>query len=115
MFTKKSSLTKAFVSVLVLLLILGFNERLFAQQEPNAAEDVFEMSLEELMEVTIASPAALTRTRPRLVPAAVTTITEDMIRRCGARNLNEVFDIYVPNETTSAYVGLSTTAIINIC
>ena len=39
----------------------------------------------------------LTSTPRRAVPAAVTRINQDMIRSSGARNLYELFDIYVPN------------------
>ena len=60
-------------------------------------DDVFEMSMEELMNVEIPSGATLTSTDPRLVPAAVTTITEEQILSSGARSLMELLDIYVPN------------------
>lgn len=65
--------------------------------EPAAEEDFFEMSLEELMDVEIASTATLTRTSARMAPAAVTTITQEEILASGARSLFELLDIYVPN------------------
>jgi len=58
--------------------------------------DLFEMSIEELMEVEI-GPASLTPTSARTAPAAVTTISKDQILASGARSLFEVLDIYVPN------------------
>jgi len=64
-----------------------------AAQEPN----LFDMSIEQLMEIEIDSTATLTRSRPRMVPAAVTTITAEQIQASGARSLNELLDIYVPN------------------
>lgn len=61
------------------------------------ADQLFDMSLEQLMEVRIDSVATITTTSPRLVPSAVTTITEEQIQASGARHLFELLDIYVPN------------------
>jgi iron complex outermembrane receptor protein len=55
------------------------------------------MSLQDLMNIEVASTATLTKTTPRLVPAAMTTITAEQITASGARSLNELLDIYVPN------------------
>jgi len=57
----------------------------------------FDMSLEELMNVEVASSASLTTTKARLVPSAVTTVTAEQIGLSGARSLYELLDIYVPN------------------
>ncbi len=59
--------------------------------------DLTDKSLEELMNIPVVSTATLTETKPRLVPAAVTTITEEQIKASGARSLFELLDIYVPN------------------
>jgi len=67
-----------------------------AEAESPPAESFFEMSLEDLMEVSTGT-GTLTATPRRNIPAAVTHITQDMIRSSGARNLFELFDIYVPN------------------
>jgi outer membrane receptor protein involved in Fe transport len=67
------------------------------QPDPSGNKDVFEMSIEELMTVEVTSTATLTGTAPRLVPAAVTTITQEQIKASGARSLYELLDIYVPN------------------
>ncbi len=64
---------------------------------PEKEEELFEMSIEQLMEIEVASTATLTEAKPRLVPAAVTTITEEQIQASGARSLFELLDIYVPN------------------
>ena len=56
-----------------------------------------ELSIEDLMNVEVVSTATLTKTTPRLVPAAVTTITAEQIKASGARSLYELLDIYVPN------------------
>jgi iron complex outermembrane receptor protein len=98
MFKKVTSSMRKFAFVLMLPLVFVPNTRLLAkQQDANKPEDVFEMPLEKLMEIEVVSTATLTETKPRLVPAAVTTITHDQIRSSGARSLYELLDIYVPN------------------
>ncbi len=82
---------------LFLLIILGslfLSAQLFADEQK---ADLTDLSLEDLMNVEIKSTATLTDTKPRLVPAAVTTITNEQIRASGARSLFELLDIYVPN------------------
>ncbi len=54
------------------------------------------LTLEELAETEVRSSGSLTSSRSREVPATVTVIDAEMIRRCGGRNLIEVLDIYVP-------------------
>ncbi|MFZ0035273.1 MAG: TonB-dependent receptor [Sedimentisphaerales bacterium] len=83
---------------LVLLSLFAVGPQLFAaQQDQNKPADLFEMPLEELKNVEIASSATLTDVQPRLVPAAVTVITEEQIQVSGARSLFELLEIYVPN------------------
>ncbi len=64
---------------------------------PEKEPELFEMSIEQLMEIEVVSTATLTEAKPRLVPAAMTTITEEQIQASGARSLFELLDIYVPN------------------
>ncbi len=64
--------------------------------ETPAVDDLLDMSLEELMNMEVYSPATLTKTKARLVPAAVTTISQDDIQRSGARSLYEALEIFVP-------------------
>jgi hypothetical protein len=96
---QESCLKQKFVFVLLTSLIaFGPNVKSFAQeQDANRPEDLFEMSIEELMTIEVASTATLTKTKPRLVPSAVTTITQEDIWSSGARSLYELLDIYVPN------------------
>lgn len=77
----------------LLLFVLVFPVQADAPENP----DLFELSLEQLMNVEIPSIATLTDSDPRLVPAAVTSITEQQIQSSGARSLMELLDIYVPN------------------
>jgi iron complex outermembrane receptor protein len=54
------------------------------------------LTLEELAETEIRSSGSLTASQSRSVPATVTVIDAEMIRRSGGRNLIEVLDICVP-------------------
>jgi outer membrane receptor protein involved in Fe transport len=84
--------------ILVVWIVLSVSLHSSAeQQNPSGAQDFFEMSIEELMKVEVASTATLTETSPRLVPAAMTTITREQIKDSGARSLDELLEIYVPN------------------
>jgi outer membrane receptor for ferrienterochelin and colicin len=60
-------------------------------------EDLYGLGLEELSRLRVSSGGALTRTQIGRTPASVTLITRQMIRESGARNLNELLEIYVPN------------------
>jgi outer membrane receptor for ferrienterochelin and colicin len=98
MFTQGQILTtwQKFGLVIVLTCILSVQSH--ARQEPTHTQaELYEMSLEQLMEVTVESSATLTHTSPRLVPAAMTIITQEQILASGARSLYELLDIYVPN------------------
>lgn len=57
---------------------------------------VYDLSLAELANVRISSSAALTDVEPKRAPAQVTTISRNDIRRCGARDVIELLDIFVP-------------------
>jgi len=62
----------------------------------NPDVSLFELSLGELLQLTVES-ATLTPAPRRYVPSAITVIDKDMIKRSGARSLDELFEIYVPN------------------
>jgi outer membrane receptor for ferrienterochelin and colicin len=68
-----------------------------ASFEVLAKEEQIENEEILFMDIPIVVTASLTETKPRLVPAAVTTITAKQIQASGARSLNELLDIYVPN------------------
>ncbi len=83
---------------MALVLWLAVFTYLPADELPDGRpDDLFELSIEQLMEIEIASSATLTMTKPRLIPASVTTITQEDIAASGARSLFELLDIYVPN------------------
>ena len=83
----------------VLVMILAVGVQTFAREQGGSkpSADLTTLSIDELMNIEVASTATLTNTKPRLVPAAVTTITAEEIQGSGARSLFELLDIYVPN------------------
>ncbi len=90
---------KAVAILLIFFLFLVVDVPVLAleQEISGGSADLTELSIEDLMNIEIESAATLTKTTPRLVPAAVTTVTEEQIRSSGARSLFELLDIYVPN------------------
>jgi iron complex outermembrane receptor protein len=77
------------------LMAITVSAQTFAETKQKT--DLTELSMEDLMNVEVVSTATLTKTTPRLVPAAVTTIAAEQIKASGARSLYELLDIYVPN------------------
>lgn len=67
----------------------------FANAEPGA-DDLFDLSLAQLMDIEITVPASITERDPLKVPASVTVITAEDIARTPARNLLDLIEIYVP-------------------
>ncbi len=67
-----------------------------SESEISNDEDLIDFSLEDLMDIQIGT-SALTKTTKRKSPSTITTITQEDIRRSGARSLMDVLDIYVPN------------------
>ncbi len=69
----------------------------FAVEESLDGDQLVDLSIEELMEVPLEVSGSLTGTTRRKIPSTVTTITRSDIRHCGARSLDELLEIYVPN------------------
>ena len=86
------------VHILVcVLLILLFTNTAFADDVENAKQqDLFDMSLTELMAIEVEVPATITEKNPLKTPASVTVITAEDIARTPARNLLDLMEIYVP-------------------
>lgn len=61
------------------------------------ADEVMDISLNDLMALDMNSIASFTNIEQAKMPASVTTITQEMIARSGARELSELLEIYVPN------------------
>ena len=104
MFTQKSSLRQAAILIFAFLLVFAFNERLFAeQQDANAQEDFFEMSLEELMEVKVTTASKKAESVSD-APGVVTVVTKEQIRMFGAQNLLDVLNRMPSVYTTGSYM-----------
>ncbi len=58
--------------------------------------NLFNMSLEQLMDVGVYAPATLTEKDPLKTPASVTVVTSEDIARTPARNILDLMEIYVP-------------------
>lgn len=59
-------------------------------------QDIFDLSLEELSNVKVSSPAALTKLSHAEQPASVTVITQEDIANTPARNIYDLIETYVP-------------------
>ncbi len=67
-----------------------------AAPEDHSAEELFELSLEQLHAVKLYVPAAITKLTRLEQPASITTISADDIRYAPARNIFDLIEIYVP-------------------
>ena len=71
-----------------------------------------EQTLEDMMDTEIVSAASLVKTKRKLTPSTMTTITQAQIQQSGARDLFELMDIFVPNfqyvsdDTQPRHMGL---------
>jgi len=76
--------------VVILFVLFGFNNQVFAQAAGEVGqEDFFEMSLEELGEIQI-DVASRKKSTAREAPGVVTVITRDQIQKSGARDLIDI-------------------------
>lgn len=80
-----------------------------AQQSALAAQDLTELSLEQLLDVRIVSASRFAQ-KVSQAPAAVTVITQDDIRQYGWRTLSEVLrsvrGFYIHSDRDYEYVGV---------
>lgn len=83
----------------VYLVMISFGVSLPARSADNenqAVDSIFNMTLEELMMVQVDVPAALTQLTLLEIPAAITSITAEDIRLTPARNIYDLIEFYVP-------------------
>ncbi len=85
------------ISIFYLSAFLCLATAIPDQVRGQETSSVYELSLDELASLRVESGASLTRTEVRKTPAPVTRITRDMIEMSGARSLDEVLEIFVPN------------------
>jgi outer membrane cobalamin receptor len=79
-----------------MILFLAMVSLLQAAETPAVAENVWDMSLEQLMNVNVRTAATLTESNPHKSPSSVTVITAEDIAVTPARNLLDMMEIYVP-------------------
>ncbi len=90
---------------LALIVMFAFNVQTSAQQKgTNKQSDLFEMSLEELMEVPITTGASRPMTKEKM-PASITVITADELKLLGLRNLTDVINYIVPGGIADLHRG----------
>lgn len=77
------------------LLFLFLTLQTLAGEVP-MTDNLFDMSLAQLMDVEIYVPATITEKNPLKTPASVTVITAEDIARTPARNLLDLIEVYVP-------------------
>src|SRR5210317_1676875 len=97
--TEKRNLRASISYYLATVVVIFFMSGLVAFAEKEPVEDLndkslFDLPLEDVMELEAVSLGSLTMTTRQLNPAATTTITQDQIRLSGAHSLNEVLEIY---------------------
>jgi len=80
--------------VLLSSIFFSFLTPLYAEY---TMDELFDLSLEELLKVQVHPAGSFTKTDTRRTPASITLITQEQIITSGARNLMEVMEIYVPN------------------
>jgi len=83
------------VKIVIWILILSIQLPVSAQ-DPIASEDLFEMDIEELMNMDVSAGSNIRGLTSRDIPASVYTITAEDIRQTGARHLGEALMILVP-------------------
>ncbi|OHB62182.1 MAG: hypothetical protein A2167_01740 [Planctomycetes bacterium RBG_13_46_10] len=91
MIARKSILIYKFTFVLLLWFLLGVETCLLAeQQDPNGKEDLFEMSIEELMEVPVVVSASRQAQKVGELSVPVSVITAEDIHYSGLTSIPEI-------------------------
>ena len=68
-----------------------------AEQDVSSNNELLDLDINQLMQVTLDSAATLTPTARRQMPASITSIDREMIGQSGARSLFDLLEIYVPD------------------
>ncbi len=85
-----------FVVMIIMMMFTGIVAAKVVDQTADV-DELLGLSLEELMDVKVSSTASLTEVSGRHRPSAMTTIGKKEIEESGARSLDELLEIYVPN------------------
>ena len=69
-----------------------------AYADPNMSENLFDMDIESLSQIKVSDNSiTLIGVDRKYIPSMVTTITQEDIKNSGARSLDELLEIYVPD------------------
>ena len=103
MFANKHSLIRKSVFILMLLSLLSIGTQAFAeQQDANEQEDLFEMSLEDLMEVPVVVSASRKVQKIGELSVPVSVITAEDIHYSGLTTIPEML-LFTPGMDVLAY------------
>jgi len=96
--------TNTILAFLVVLALVG-------EPQAQGTGSLYDLDLEALSKLKVSSGAVLTKTEAGKVPASVTTITRRMVAESGARSIDELLEVFVPNfyrlrQATSPDFGL---------
>ncbi len=95
--TNSRNVQTAWLLALVCFGVFSITLQVRGADHPDINSDnLFDMSIEQLMNVEIALPATITERNPLKTPASVTVITAEDIARTPARNLLDLLEVYVP-------------------
>ncbi len=93
MLRRKKFLIRIVIFISILLPVFGFTEIVFAQQaEDTGQDDMFEMDIEQLMEIEVETVTTASKTAQKTTeaPSSVTVISADEIRLYGHRTLADI-------------------------
>ena len=113
MLRQKRILIRIVIFISLLLPVFGFAEVVFAQQaEDTGQDDMFEMDIEELMEIEVETVTTASKTAQKTTeaPSSVTVITADEIRLYGHRTLADILrsvrGFYTSYDRSYEHVGV---------
>lgn len=104
---RRSPLLRGLVVRAALVLVAALPSAVHADQSAGlpvassqlTAEEVSRMSIDELMDLEVISPAAITSLTAAQAPASITVITADDIKSTPSRNIYDLIETYVPGAT----------------
>jgi len=93
---RENYLADSSLCIITLLVLLSITSTDALGANEADSNNLFNMSLEQLMDVGVYAPATITEKNPLKTPASVTVITSKDIAVTPARNILDLIEIYVP-------------------